>query len=594
MQRILWCVAAMFFMLVVPVQAQWVVQEVSLQTGWNAVCLKVDLPDTTCATVFAGQPVEIVSWWCRGNDGAGGYTHSPEDPLPPDPEMRNWYSANPFASTFYQLIGGESYLIKVTAPVTLQLKGTPALPCPVLFGGMQSLVGLSIPAGKNVRLSEYFAYYGALTPGYAAFSGVNSGDASKALIPPTTAPHQTAAVWVSSQGSEVLEYNGPFKVSLGSANKVISFQGVVAPQTLTIKNNSSSSNPRVVHITALPSAAPPPGQGGLAGPVPLLRAVVDGSAGFPREVYEDFTFPWSTNLAAGAQIELRLLPKVSAMPAGENAYQSILNISDLGSSDNSTIPGNLRCLYQVGVRAEGDLAQQSQPTGLWVGNVVLDGVNRAQVRSGAEIPWDPESIQSAQYPFTFRVILHVDEYGVTRLMKEAFLASTPGQANQLLASRTAAINFRAQHPDAKIRRISSANFPFAEPKALGGGSFGTADAILAGTILQGHDDKTNPFVHHYHPDHDNVEFNNGTMMIKENHGAEGTGDYESWAVQRDLSFTFAGSDPVGANQQWNISVTGGIYVESITGLNKTEIKTRGAFRLNKVSEVSRILYVSGN
>jgi hypothetical protein len=245
------------------------------------------------------------------------------------------------------------------------------------------------------------------------------------------------------------------------------------------------------------------------------------------------------------------------------------------------------------VRAEGDLIEQTQPTGLWVGNVVLDGVNRAQMRSGVSNVWDAAAIQSAQYPFTFRVIVHVDEYGVTRLMKEAFLASVPGEANTLLASREAAINFRAQHADAEIRRISSANFPFVAPEILGGGSFATADAVLSGTILQTHDDKTNPFVHAYHPDHDNVEFRNGTMEQKDN-GASGIGDYESWAVNRDLSFTFAGSDPVGANQQWNISVTGGTYDETITGLNKTEIKTHGAFRLNKVSDVSRIFYVSGN
>jgi hypothetical protein len=331
----------------------------------------------------------------------------------------------------------------------------------------------------------------------------------------------------------------------------------------------------------------------VAGLVPLMYAIIDWSAGFPRETFVDFELPWSTNIAAGAELELRFLPKVVEMPVSTDAYQNILNITDLGSSDNSAIPGGQRCLYQIGVRAEGNLAEQIQPTGLWVGNVVLDGVNRAQMRTGVSNVWDSAVIQPAPHPFTFRVILHVDEYGVIRLMKEAFIAVIPDVGNSLLASRDAAIAFRTSYPDSAIRRISSANFPFMIPKEFSGGAFAVAGDLLSATVRQEHDDKTNPFVHAYHPDHDNLEFRNGSVTNKPN-GADGIGDYESWAVSRDISFTFSGQDPVGFNPKWNISVTGGAYQETINGLNKTEIKTSGVFRLNKVSDVSRILYVSGN
>lgn len=577
------------FGVLVSAQGQWVTQDVELETGWNAVCLKVSLPDAMCDTVFQDLPVETVSWWCRGGDGAGGYSQSPDNPLPPSPDMRNWYRSGPQGSTFFQLMGGESYLIKVSEPVTLQFVGTPAQPCSVLFGGMPSLVGLNLPAGKQVMLSEYFAYYNHLSMSGPPFAGVDPTDAHSVSYPSNKTLEPSDAVWVASDGEGAMDYSGPFELILG-ANKVLAFQGVVSPQTLTIKNNADSE--RVLQLNSIASVTPPAGQGGIAGPVPLLRAVIDWSAGFPREIYEDFSMPWSTNLAAGAELELRLLPKVSVMPTHADAYQSILTFSDLGSSDNSAIPGGRRCLYQVGVRADGDLAEQTQPTGLWVGNVVLDGVNRAQMRSGVSNVWNSASIQPASHPFSFRVILHVDEYGVTRLMKEAFLASVPEVGNTLLASRDAALSFRTQHPDASIRRISSANFPFALPEVLAGGSFATGGEALSATVLQAHDDKTNPFVHAYHPDHDNVKFLNGSMTNKIS-GASGIGDYESWAVNRDLVFTFADQDPIGANHKWNISVTGGTYEETINGLNKTEIKTRGAFRLNKVSEVSRILYVSG-
>jgi len=575
--------------LVVSVQAQWVVQKIELEIGWNAVCLKVDIPDSACADVFAGLPVETVSWWCRSGDGEGGYTVSPDDPTPPAPDMRNWYSGPVVASTFYRLIGGESYLIKATAPTTLNLTGVPAMSVPVLFGSMPSLCGLNLPVGENVMLSEYFEYYDNLA-GSLPFVGVDADDASSAPIAQSSELGISESIWVSSTGEGAIEYAGPFNVNIGSGNGILGFQGVGSPQTLTIKNNADIE--RVVRIGSSTSLTPPTGQGGLAGAVPLMRAVMDWSAGFPRETFVDFALPWSTNIAAGAELELRLLPKVTAMPFTTDAYQNILTISDVGSSDNAAIPGGARCFYQIGVRAEGDLAEQAQPTGLWVGNVVLDGVNRAATRSGVSNVWDSADIQSAPEPFTFRVIVHVDEYGVTRLMKEAFFATVPEGGNVLMASRADAVALRSQYPDAPIRRISSANFPFSEPETLTGGSFAVSGDRLDAVVSQAFDDKTNPFVHAYHPDHDNKEFLNGATLPKEG-GADGYGDYESWAVDRDISFTFAATDPIGANAKWNISVAGGTYEETITGLSKTEIKTRGAFRLNKISDVSRIRYMSG-
>lgn len=579
-----------FFAVASIAHAQWITQNISLSTGWNSVSLKVNPENQLCANFFNGQPIEVVSWWCRSSDGEGGYTQDPDDPTPPSPEMRNWYPGNPGASTFFQMIGGESYLIKATAPAVLSVKGTPAMPVPVLFGGMANLSGLNLRNGSSVMLSEYFSYFDELAPSMP-FAKVKSSDASAVITPPNMVPNANEALWVSASGGGIYTYAGPFNVELSPPGKIISFNGVVAPKTVKIHNNADIERSITINRTA--SSVPPAGQGGLAGPVPLMRAVIDWSGGFPRETYEDISFPFSTNIAANADFELKLLPKVASLPLSADAYQSILEISDLGSSDNVGIPGGERCLYKIGVRAEGDLAEQTQPTGLWVGNVVLDGVNRAQTRSGVSNVWDTAAIQTAYHPFTFRVILHVDEYGVTRLLKEVFLATDPVNGNYVLASRADAVNFRAQHPDAPIRRISSANFPFMAPVEITGGSFATADNQLEGSITQAHDDKTNPFVHAFHPDHDNVEFLNGTMYDKSN-GATGMGDYEAWAVSRDISFTFAGNDPVGSNPKWNISETGGMYEESITGLSKTEIKTQGVFRLNKVSDVARILYVSGN
>ena len=573
-------------------RAQWVTQTITLVPGWNAVHLTVQPPDDACATVFAGKPIIVVSWWCRDGAGLGVFDITPLQTLPPAPDMRVWYPDNPEASTFYRLLGGECYLVQASAATTVTIKGTPALPTSTVLLGMANLVGMNVPTSNNVMLNEYFAFFSELAPGMP-YSTVQT-NASTLQRPGTYQPVAGQALWVTTKGEGTAAYSGPFNLSLDSPSEIIRFSGVVAPRTLSIKNNAGIA--RTVRIDRVASESPPDGQGTLAGDVPLMRSAIDWRAGYPRETYIDIAFPWVTNIAANAIFDLKLLPKVAAMPASDGTYQSILVVSDQGSADNNGALTQGRCRYRVGVLASGDLAEQTQPTGLWVGDVVLNGVNRALMLSGVDNVWNPTNIQSAPQTFGFRVILHVDEYGQTRLMKEAFMASvpqgSPNAGNSLLASREAALNFRAQNPAAVIRRISSANFPFMPPLSLAGTGFAVAEADLEGSFTLDYTNRVNPFVHAFHPDHDNLEFRNGVRFEKED-GAGGSGDYESWGVTRDVRFTFAANDPAGSNPHWNVTVTGGAYAETVTGLNKTEIRATGAFRLSKVSDVSRILYVSG-
>ena len=572
--------------------AQWMTQTVALEEGWNSVYLQVHPPDSACAVVFADQPIEVVSWWCRDESVLGEFGENPEEPLPPEPDMLSWYPDNSAASTFHNMIGGESYLIQATAATTLTLTGVPAMPNDKIILGWPNLLGMNVPLLGNVMLSEYFAFF-LEHLGDVPYATVRS-DGTTQSRPGTYQAQTGQALWVTTVGEGTAEYAGPFNVSIDSAAAIMQFSGVLAPRTLRVKNNANFA--RTVHIGRIISENPPAGQGELAGQVPLMRAVIDWSAGYPRKTYEEVDFPWTADIDAGDTLELKMIPDIAAMPAAPGAYQSILVVSDRGSPDNHPDLVEGRCRYYVGVRAEGDLAEQTQPTGLWIGNVVLDTVNRAKMLTGAEGTWDPEALQAAPHPFAFRVILHVDEYGQTRLLKEVFIASVPqglpNEGNTLLAEREVAETFRTQNPSAVIRRISSANFPFMRPLTLDGGGFAAAEAELVGEFILPYDDRVNPFVHAFHPDHDNREFLNSELVAKGD-GAAGTGDYESWSVTRKVNFTFAANDPIGANPAWNLSVTGGTYKENIIGLGKTDIITAGVFRLTKVSDIPRILYVSG-
>ena len=223
--------------------------------------------------------------------------------------------------------------------------------------------------------------------------------------------------------------------------------------------------------------------------------------------------------------------------------------------------------------------------------MVLAQVNRAKMLGSSNPEWDADALLTAPHPFQFRLLLHVDENGKAKILKEVFTAKADAGADtMLLTDRKTAIAFRGEYPNGTIRRTSSANFPFMAPLALTGGTFMKPDDTITGTITQAYDDKTNPFVHAFHPQHDNVEFNNQKPSTLED-GASGVGDYESWSVTRKISLQFLESDPSNAaGEEWNRSVTGGLYDETVTGLigQGKPITTRGIFRLTRVKDVKAL------
>lgn len=553
-------------------------QEIPLVEGWNAIHVKVNPLDYGCSAVFGGG-IDQVTWWNRDrrDDGTGTVTS----------DTYAWYAGAVEPSTFGAVLGDGRYLVHAVAATNLVLVGTPAIPSGKIYLGESNLVGLSIPSGGSVSCSDFFAGFASLADN--PFQSV--GAASNLPVrqnPGALVKDPSQAFWLETTGSGETTWTGPLAVSVDTSDKILSWSGSTAARTITVKNVSGTD--RVARFDLEKSLAPPVGQGTLAGPIALKREVIDWSQGYARRVYEPIAFPFATNLAAGATFTLKVRPDLDRMPAAEGAYLGILAVSDAGSTVDEEVRADGTFLVRVGLRADGGLAAAKSPAGLWVGSVALTGVNRARMLTSAKQEWDAEKIQDTTQAFSFRLILHAAEDGAVSLLKQAFVASeTAGdETPAILADRAAAKEFRRLHPNATIRRVSSANFPFMEPRAFDGAlGFLKDGATLSVAFTQAYDAKDNPFVHAFHPSHDNLAFNNGKPS-KKGDGADGTGDYESWSVTRRVSLTFAGADPLGANDDWNKTVCGGTYRETITGLNKTPIIVEGAFRLNKTLDTPEI------
>ena len=109
-------------------------------------------------------------------------------------------------------------------------------------------------------------------------------------------------------------------------------------------------------------------------------------------------------------------------------------------------------------------------------------------------------------------------------------------------------------------------------------SFGTGAATF--TVALGYNEASNPFVHTYHPDHDNYDARYGKILPE---GAE------SFTVTRTIRLTFDPQRPPGVTDlTWGTTMLGGTYEETISGLRAQDVKLTGAFILHRVSDAGTL------
>jgi hypothetical protein len=112
----------------------------------------------------------------------------------------------------------------------------------------------------------------------------------------------------------------------------------------------------------------------------------------------------------------------------------------------------------------------------------------------------------------------------------------------------------------------------------GSGTVGPGQ-ILTRRVTITFDDSTNPFVHRYHPDHNN----------KDARGQPLGAGIESYDLVRTLRFEFTAAPPAGVSTVgWGSSLIGGNYSEIIQGLHKQDLLVSGSFVLRRASEIGTL------
>jgi hypothetical protein len=437
-----------------------------------------------------------------------------------------------------------------------------------------------------VTFSEFFSF----SPDFAIHSGTatvfrvgTDGTPQRVFQPASTATVRGEALWITA-GAEAARYDGPLRVSTESGRRLLDFSTATTPDTLILENLTDAN--RVVRIEHLASQSPPFGTPDLLGKPALL-----GMNSATDSDYASLPDVLVTNVAASGTLRLRVAPDLRHLTNGVPgaAWQGVIRITDAGNIAFAKATVDV----SLGVVCGGELSGLNATTGLWVGSVRVTHVSRAQARTNIEPPWDSTLPLPVAQPYEFRVMLHVDTLGVVRLLQRVMVAWRPdgevvttpvgvytNGTYALLGEESSAMAYQAANPGTRIVRISSTCFPLMPPQAATG-RMAPSNTVACALELP-FNDPVNPFVHRFHPQHDNLEYRNSVAT------ALGEGE-ESYTVQRDLRFEFLGTDPETgrADAQWGVTRNGGLFREQVQGLNKT-IFVEGTFRVEKLSDIGAL------
>lgn len=517
--------------------AQWVTQNIPLSPGWNSVYLQVHPSTPFCDELFSNTPAIQSVWLFNRGFSSTEFVENPATVIGQSEHWLTWLpKTHPdyFVRTLHRLEGGRAFLIKLaenSAPMTLSIKGAPALPTSDIAPNALNFIGLPIREDAAPTFAEFFHS----TPEVTATPGLNSGIYTVGLDGKEMQIRQTARTRVVPGAGYWVKFGAYVKASLPlemtgdfQATGALDFDSDLKELSFTLRN-LSLSNSMSFSLTPRSSELAPTGQPEVAGEVPL--SIFESVLAENRFGWVNFTAPVSFTLAAGEQREIRLAIRRSALQpyhAGGSfgaAYQSLLEIVEYNHGYRVFLP----------VVAESDSVQRQRMStvsaelplynpyqGLWVGQATIRKVSRTS--SGTNVTWDTQAPLPVASTMDYRLMVHVDAQGQERLLQKVVLASDENDTNQPTKLYR---NEKYVPSTSKIlSRVSTVAFPIMDPLTLNG-VFGNG---LTARVHLDYDDPVNPFKHAFHPDHNNLD---------EEYTRKLAAGIESFSVDRDILFDFA-------------------------------------------------------
>jgi hypothetical protein len=529
---------------------QWKTETYNLRGGWNGIYLHGDATHQTTSELFANYPNVIEVWRWNPNPDAAQFGSSAAAPTESSSEWTVWKRNDPEEQKLSAMIGQAAYLIRCTGPSStvtqVRIAQRPRPPSSTWLVSGANFQGFPALASPPLMTSYFGSLPQALSGRVFKYIGGELGGTNPMQVSTTVERvDRNTAYWFEAQ--MVSSFTGPVEYELPGSSG-LSFGRSGSLITVGVMNRTTTEIS--VTLSVETSEPAPVGQTPIAGPVPLKLRQFDATTN--SYVEKALTGSLIVKVPASGRYDLQLVVDRSSM-AGSNTSQfaSFLRLRDSANLSDAFLPVT---------------AQVASPSGLWIGDIKIDSVI-------STVPGSPGS--SIPRAFPLRTIIHVDQNETARLLSQAFVGplATPGQ---LVGVSLREGSIAADRKEEAIRLVST-TMPL-DRAVMGAGSFAIGSS-LEHIVTIPFDDPVNPFVHQYHPDHDNLSPRLEPLRA----------GVESYQLTRRCTFTFTATPPGGGNMAgWGTTIFGGTYTEIITGLNKQPLEVSGTFLLRRFSEIADI------
>lgn len=575
--------------------AQWVSEVYPLKAGWNAIYLHIDASHVTLNELIgadAANPIEEIWLWTPPGPTLQFYA-GVQAPQAGSTEWLRWDRFWAGASPMQRLAGNHAALVRVRDDVSTYnwtVVGKAIAPRQDWSSTGLNLLGFAVPRTGAPTWGSFLGPVRSLHD-YAEIYRYNGGPFSSSnpqrlfsSMLRSVRMERNHAYWVRAE--EYNRYFGPFEVELQQPAG-IHFGDDRGQYRLRLRNRINE--PVTVSGQLVASLPAPVGQPTVDGLVPLLlRGEEDLSTltyGFTRFSESNGTWTLAPAGEPGSDIEVVVgidRNLMTGLPG--SMYGGILRLTDT--------TGML--LIDLPITAE-----VAETSGLWMGNAVVAEVAQYLVDYSRGEEGEPlqnpdgsyvlvdinEAMGAVARPVALRLLVHNNGTDDALLLQRVYHGAAPG-GTLVLARQQSALDPTALD---EARRISVVHLPWSEsnPGWTFDGPLGLGAQIKVTVPLDYDDQDNNPFLHTFHPDHDNLD------ARFENPVARGV---ESFDIVREITLTVMPPGGDFASVTTGTGTLSGEYEERVTvlgratdsGANTRVFRSRGGFALNRISDITSL------
>jgi hypothetical protein len=569
-------------------RAQWQTQSILIKPGWSAIYLHVDASYQALNQLVGNDlnnPIQEI-WLWNVSGSTLQYVTSPQAPLTTSSQWLNWERLGTgLPSTLNNLVPNGAYLVHSTATTnyTWNVQGLAVAPSYAWTTAGENFIDFPTVTNNPPAFDTFLS----LAPGLEAAAQIyqyNGGQLSSTNPSQVFALHATPvtrgqAFWIQS-GTYFNNYYGPFTAVIPSVGGV-AFSNLTSQFSFHLQNQTAGNV--TVTLKLLASQTPPVGQTPIVGVPPLL---VQGAFNATNLTYS------YTTLAPGTPASWTLSPQ--GMTGSDIVVVLGLNRYVMTNGPGSTYAGILEFTDSFGYTAVDApvSAQVANYTGLWVGSASvsqvanylkiyqMDANNQPVVgTNGAYIITSINTnLGAVVTPFPLRLIVHNN--GTTaNLLQRVFYG------NDINTNLIVALNESSLDPAqlGTARRISAIHLPWKAANAPFPltGQLAPGGTLTTTATFDYADQSSNPFLHTYHPDHNNLD------ATYQNQLPVGSDSYD---IQRQITLAISPPNNDFASLTQAGQVFNGNYLETITmtglgGATRT-FNTAGTFSLTRLSPIA--------